>query len=76
MAYQLAATKLQTYYRCPQAYYFRYELGLKTPGFFGNAKLGTALHQTLAKAYRDWTTLNLYRLTHGLILVGNSSLIN
>lgn len=57
MAYQISATKLQTYYRCPQAYYFRYELGLKTPGFFGNAALGTALHQTLAKAYRDWDYL-------------------
>jgi putative RecB family exonuclease len=54
MAYQVSATKLQTYHRCPQAYYFRYELGLKTPSFFGNAKLGTALHQTLAKTYRDW----------------------
>lgn len=57
MAYQISATKLQTYYRCPQAYYFRYELGLKTPGFFGNAALGTALHQALAKAYRDWDYL-------------------
>lgn len=58
MAYQISATKLQTYHRCPQAYYFRYELGLKSPGFFGNAKLGTALHQTLAKAYRDWDYLD------------------
>ncbi len=57
MAYQISATKLQTYHRCPQAYYFRYELGLKTPSFFGNAALGTALHQTLAKAYRDWDYL-------------------
>ncbi len=57
MAYQISATKLQTYHRCPQAYYFRYELGLKTPAFFGNAALGTALHQTLAKAYRDWDYL-------------------
>lgn len=53
MAYQISATKLQTYHRCPQAYYFRYELSLKTPGFFGNAKFGTALHQALAQAYRD-----------------------
>jgi ATP-dependent helicase/DNAse subunit B len=30
MAYQISATKLQTYHRCPQAYQFRYELGLKT----------------------------------------------
>ena len=58
MAYQISATKLQTYHRCPQAYYFRYELGLKTPGFFGNAKLGTALHQSLAKIYRDWHYLD------------------
>lgn len=55
MAYPISATKLQTYHRCPQAYYFRYELGLKTPSFFGNAALGTALHQALAQAYRDWS---------------------
>nr|WP_199197368.1 PD-(D/E)XK nuclease family protein [Chroococcidiopsis sp. CCALA 051] len=54
MAYQISATKLQTYHRCPQAYQFRYELGLKTNAFFGSAALGTALHQTLAQAYRDW----------------------
>ncbi|AFY91177.1 RecB family exonuclease [Chroococcidiopsis thermalis] len=54
MAYQISATKLQTYHRCPQAYQFRYELGLKTNAFFGSAVLGTALHQTLAQAYRDW----------------------
>jgi len=54
MPYQISATKLQTYYRCPQAYYFRYELGLKEAGFFGSAALGTALHQALAKVYRDW----------------------
>jgi putative RecB family exonuclease len=54
MAYQLSATKLQTYHRCPQAYYFRYELGLKTAAFFGSAALGTALHQALAQIYRDW----------------------
>lgn len=57
MAYQISATKLQTYHRCPQAYYFCYELGLKTPGFFGNAALGTALHQALAQTYRDWDYL-------------------
>ena len=54
MAYQLSASKLQTYHRCPQSYYFRYELGLKTAAFFGSAALGTALHQTLAQVYRDW----------------------
>jgi putative RecB family exonuclease len=54
MAYQLSATKLQTYHRCPQAYFFRYELGLKTATFFGSTALGTALHQALAQSYRDW----------------------
>lgn len=57
MAYQLSASKLQTYHRCPQSYYFRYELGLKTAAFFGSAALGTALHQTLAQVYRDWNYL-------------------
>jgi putative RecB family exonuclease len=55
MAYQLSASKLQTYHRCPQAYYFRYELGLKNATFFGSAALGTALHQALAQIYRDWS---------------------
>jgi len=54
MAYQISATKLQTYHRCPQAYQFRYELGLKTNAFFGSAALGTALHQTLAQVYGGW----------------------
>ncbi|MEB3339029.1 MAG: PD-(D/E)XK nuclease family protein [Leptolyngbyaceae bacterium] len=54
MAYQLSATKLQSYHRCPQAYYFRYELGMKSPAFFGSASLGTALHQSLAKIYWGW----------------------
>jgi putative RecB family exonuclease len=53
-SYQITATKLQTYHCCPQSYYFRYELGLKTPAFFGSAALGTALHQSLAKIHRDW----------------------
>lgn len=54
MAYSLSASKLQTYQRCPQAYYFRYELGLKAANFFGAASLGTALHNALARIYRDW----------------------
>ncbi|MDV2992500.1 MAG: hypothetical protein N4J56_002154 [Chroococcidiopsis sp. SAG 2025] len=54
MAYQISATKLQTYHRCPQAYQFRYELGLKNNAFFGSAALGTALHQTLALVYGNW----------------------
>ncbi|MBD2309106.1 PD-(D/E)XK nuclease family protein [Chroococcidiopsis sp. FACHB-1243] len=54
MAYQISATKLQTYHRCPQAYQFRYELGLKSNTFFGSAALGTALHQALAQVYQDW----------------------
>lgn len=55
MAYQISASKLQMYHRCPQSYYFRYELGLKTAAFFGSAALGTALHQALAQIYRDWS---------------------
>lgn len=58
MVYQLSATKLQTYSRCPQAYHFRYGLGLKTAAFFGSAALGTALHQALAQIYRDWHYLD------------------
>lgn len=54
MAYQLSATKLQTYHRCPQAYFFRYELGLKSATFFGSTALGTALHQALAQIDRNW----------------------
>lgn len=54
MPYQISATKLQAYHRCPQSYYFRYELGLKTAAFFGSAALGTALHQALAQIYREW----------------------
>ncbi|MGE5660148.1 MAG: RecB family exonuclease [Actinomycetota bacterium] len=54
MPYQLSASKLQAYHRCPKAYYFQYERGLKTKAFFGSATFGTALHQTLAKVYRDW----------------------
>jgi len=58
MAYQLSATKLQTYHRCPQAYFFRYELGLKTATFFGSTALGTVLHQALAQSYRGWHYLD------------------
>lgn len=54
MAYALSATKLQTYQRCPQAYYFQYEHGMKGSSAFGSAALGTALHQTLAQVYADW----------------------
>jgi putative RecB family exonuclease len=54
MPYPLSASRLQTYQRCPQSYYFRYERGLKQPGFFGAASLGTALHQALAKMYGNW----------------------
>ncbi|MBW4639569.1 MAG: PD-(D/E)XK nuclease family protein [Gloeocapsa sp. UFS-A4-WI-NPMV-4B04] len=55
MADQISASKLQTYHRCPQSYYFRYELGLKTAAFFGSAALGTDLHQALAQIYRNWS---------------------
>jgi putative RecB family exonuclease len=54
MAYALSATKLQSYKRCPQAYYFQYEHGMKGAASFGSASLGTALHQTLAQVYGDW----------------------
>lgn len=54
MPYHLSAAKLQTYHRCPQSYYFRYERGIRTASFFGSAALGTALHQALAQIYRDW----------------------
>lgn len=54
MAYHLSATKLQEYHRCPQAYYFKYERGLKTPAFFKTPLLGKALHAALAKIYWDW----------------------
>ncbi|HEY9616175.1 MAG TPA: PD-(D/E)XK nuclease family protein [Microcoleaceae cyanobacterium] len=54
MAYQISATKLQTYKRCPYAYYLRYEHRLTPGNFFGAAALGTALHQALAQFHRDW----------------------
>ncbi|MBE9013922.1 PD-(D/E)XK nuclease family protein [Pseudanabaenaceae cyanobacterium LEGE 13415] len=54
MPYQISATKLQSYSRCPYAYYLRYERRLTTSDFFGSAALGTALHQALAMVYRDW----------------------
>ena len=54
MAYQLSATKLKSYARCPKAYYFRYECGLKERGAFASAALGTALHAALAQLYQDW----------------------
>ena len=54
MSYPLSATKLQTYARCPQAYYFRYERGLKAAGVFASAALGTALHKALDRFYREW----------------------
>jgi putative RecB family exonuclease len=54
MSYPLSAAKLQTYYRCPLSYYFRYERKLPGAAFYGSAVLGTSLHQALAKIYRDW----------------------
>lgn len=54
MVYQISATKLQTYHRCPYAYYLRYERKVSTNEFFGSAALGTALHQALAQCHRDW----------------------
>ncbi|MGA1133988.1 MAG: RecB family exonuclease [Prochlorotrichaceae cyanobacterium] len=54
MVYPLSATKLQSYQRCPQAYAFQYEYGLKQGAVFGAAALGQALHQALALIYQDW----------------------
>lgn len=54
MPYVLSAAKLQTYRRCPRAYYFRYERKLDGSSFFGSAALGTSLHQALAQVYQDW----------------------
>lgn len=54
MTYLLSATKLLTYRRCPQAYYFKHERRMVGPTAFGSTALGTALHQTLAQIYRDW----------------------
>ncbi len=54
MAYPLSASRLRAYQRCPQAYYYQYERGIKQPGFFGSASLGTSLHQALLRIYRDW----------------------
>ncbi|MBW4679959.1 MAG: PD-(D/E)XK nuclease family protein [Microcoleus vaginatus WJT46-NPBG5] len=58
MAYQLSASKLQAYQRCAQAYYFKYERGIPSPGFFGSTALGTALHKALAKIYGNWHYLD------------------
>ena len=52
--YYLSATKLKSYARCPKAYYFRYECGLKDKSAFAAAALGSALHGALAQFYRDW----------------------
>lgn len=54
MTYRLSASRLQTYQRCPQAYYFQYERRMGNPAG-ARAKLGQALHQTLAVIYQDWS---------------------
>jgi len=54
MTYTLSAAKLQTYDRCPLAYYFRYERRLPGAAFYSSAVLGTSLHQALAHIYQDW----------------------
>lgn len=58
MAYSLTATKLQAYQRCPQSYYWRYELKIKDTAVFAKAAFGTALHEALAQIYRDWDYLD------------------
>ncbi|BAD78780.1 unknown protein [Synechococcus elongatus PCC 6301] len=57
MGYRLSATRLQTYHRCAQAYYWRYEQRLPGPAGFGNTALGTSLHRCLAQFHRDWSGL-------------------
>jgi putative RecB family exonuclease len=54
MTYQISATKLQAYHRCPFAYYLRYERRVATNEYFGSTSLGIALHQALAQCHRDW----------------------
>ena len=54
MAYPLSATRLQSYHRCPQEYYFKYERRVPARSFFGSQALGHALHAALATIYRDW----------------------
>ena len=54
MAYRLSATRLQTYRRCAQAYYWRYEKRLPGPAGFGGTALGTQLHRCLAQFHGDW----------------------
>src|SRR3712207_700795 len=54
MSYQISATKIQAYSRCPYAYYLRYERRLSNNEFYGSAALGSALHQALAMLHRDW----------------------
>jgi putative RecB family exonuclease len=54
MSYVLSAAKLQTYRRCPRAYYYRYERRLDGAGFYGSVALGTSLHQALAQIYQNW----------------------
>lgn len=58
MAYSITATKLQTYQRCPQLYYFRYERKVGNPASFKSPQLGIALHQALATFYQDWHYLD------------------
>lgn len=54
MPYALSAAKLQTYYRCPLSYYFRYERRMPGAAFYSSAAMGTSLHQALAQIYQDW----------------------
>lgn len=54
MTYSLSAAKLLTYYRCPRAFYYRYERRVPGAVFFGSAALGTSLHQALAMIYSEW----------------------
>lgn len=55
MSYPLTASKLQTYHRCPHAYYLQYERKLPgKPGFGGASAVGTAVHEALATMYQQW----------------------
>ncbi|MEM8714691.1 MAG: PD-(D/E)XK nuclease family protein [Cyanobacteria bacterium P01_G01_bin.4] len=52
--YPISASRLQSYHRCPQEYYFRYERRVPAQAFFGSQSLGHALHAALATIHRDW----------------------
>ena len=54
VVYPVSASRLQSYHRCPQEYFLRYERRVPSQLFFGSQALGHALHAALAAIYRDW----------------------